>query len=452
MNGRKLGRIISALLLLVIVVGGVAYLYLANSASANGPLRASGTVEGTQVVVGPEMGGRVAEVLVEEGDAVEVGQPLFRLDDALLQAQRRRVEAALESARAAERTARLALESARLQHELALQQARAVERPQRLQAWRAVEPSAFELPVWYYQQQEQIDSAQQELEAARAALEREQAALQALLKDPQHERWAEMEQRLARAREAFSLADDILARARRARDNAELRDYAQEQYDAAKADLDAAQSAYEEMLSTQEAQDLLEARARLAVAQARYDSAQDRLDQLRTGEQSLQVHASQAALNQAEAALNQAQAAVAQAQAELDAIDLQLERLVVRAPMAGVVLTRSVDPGEVLQPGASAIALVRLDDLRLTVYLPEDRYGQVDLGRHVQVSVDSFPGVTFDAVVVRIADRAEFTPRNVQTEEGRRTMVFAVELAVSDPLGRLKPGMPADVDFGELGG
>ncbi len=451
MNGRKLGRIISVLILLVIVIGGVAYLYLANAAGANGPLRASGTVEGTQVVVGPEMAGRVAEVLVEEGDAVEVDQPLFRMDEALLQAQRRRVEAALEAARAAEHTARLALESARLQHELALQQARALERPQRQQVWRVIEPSAFDLPVWYYQQQEQIDSAQQELDAARAALEREQRALQALLDDPQHARWREAEQRLARAREAFILADEILDRARRARDNAELRDYAQELYDAAKAELDAAQSAYEEMLSTQEAQDLVEARARLAVAQARHDEALDRLDQLRTGEHSLQVQIAQAALEQAGAALNQARAAVAQAQAELEAIDLQLDRLVVRAPMAGVVLTRSVDPGEVLQPGSSAIALVRLDDLRITVYLPQDRYGQVALGRHVQVSVDSYPGVTFDAVVVRIADRAEFTPRNVQTEEGRRTMVFAVELAVSDPLGRLKPGMPADVDFGELG-
>jgi hypothetical protein len=51
--------------------------------------------------------------------------------------------------------------------------------------------------------------------------------------------------------------------------------------------------------------------------------------------------------------------------------------------------------------------------------------------------------------VIRIADQAEFTPRNVQTEEGRRTTVFAVELAVDNPDGKLKPGMPADVMFGE---
>jgi HlyD family secretion protein len=63
------------------------------------------------------------------------------------------------------------------------------------------------------------------------------------------------------------------------------------------------------------------------------------------------------------------------------------------------------------------------------------------------VSVDSFPNQTFDATVTRIADQAEFTPRNVQTSEGRQTTVFAVKLAVQDPAGLLKPGMPADVAF-----
>jgi HlyD family secretion protein len=63
--------------------------------------------------------------------------------------------------------------------------------------------------------------------------------------------------------------------------------------------------------------------------------------------------------------------------------------------------------------------------------------------------VDSFPGQTFEAAVVHIADQAEYTPRNVQTAEGRRTTVFAVKLAVENPDGKLKPGMPADVSFGE---
>ena len=90
-----------------------------------------------------------------------------------------------------------------------------------------------------------------------------------------------------------------------------------------------------------------------------------------------------------------------------------------------------------------------MDKLTITVYIPEDRYGQINIGDMAIVKVDSFPGETFDAVVVRIADQAEYTPRNVQTEEDRRTTVFAIELSVDDPQGKLKPGMPADVNFGE---
>jgi HlyD family secretion protein len=63
------------------------------------------------------------------------------------------------------------------------------------------------------------------------------------------------------------------------------------------------------------------------------------------------------------------------------------------------------------------------------------------------VNIDSFPGESFSGRVIRIADRAEYTPRNVQTAEGRSTTVFAVELSVDDPDGKLKPGMPADVEF-----
>jgi len=71
------------------------------------------------------------------------------------------------------------------------------------------------------------------------------------------------------------------------------------------------------------------------------------------------------------------------------------------------------------------------------------------LNQRATVTVDSFPGQEFEARVVYIADEAEFTPRNVQTAEGRRSTVFAVRLSIADPTGLLKPGMPADVVFEE---
>ena len=149
----------------------------------------------------------------------------------------------------------------------------------------------------------------------------------------------------------------------------------------------------------------------------------------------------------AQAQVDAAQANLAQAQAQLELIDVQLKKLVVHAPTRGTVVARSLEPGEVVQAGAAVLTLGQLDDLTITVYIPEDRYGQIRLGARATVTVDSFPGETFEATVTHIADRAEFTPRNVQTEAGRRTTVFAVKLAVSDPAGKLKPGMPADVQF-----
>ena len=155
------------------------------------------------------------------------------------------------------------------------------------------------------------------------------------------------------------------------------------------------------------------------------------------------------ALLEAQLATAQAQLALAasQTEVELQTIDLQIKDLLVQAPRTGVVLTRSVEPGEVLLPGAAALKIGDLDHLTITVYVPEDRYGEITLGSQALVSVDSFPDLAFQAYVLRIANQAEFTPRNVQTEEGRKTTVFAVELSVADPMNRLKPGMPADVLF-----
>jgi HlyD family secretion protein len=110
-------------------------------------------------------------------------------------------------------------------------------------------------------------------------------------------------------------------------------------------------------------------------------------------------------------------------------------------------LTRSVEIGEFLQPGTTAFVLGELSNLTITVYVPEDRYGQLALGQQATVTVDSFLGIIFTATVIQIADKAEFTPRNVQTMEGRSSTVYAIRLSVDNPDGKLKIGMPADVVF-----
>jgi multidrug resistance efflux pump len=234
----------------------------------------------------------------------------------------------------------------------------------------------------------------------------------------------------------------------------ELRDSAQNMYDDAKTELDDAQKAYDETLTTEGAQDVLAARARVVVAQERYDTAMDALHALQTGSDSLGVAAAAKAVDQAQAVLEQSQAGVTQAQAELDLIDAQIAKLTTQAPSDGVVLASSIQPGEVLQAGSPAMTLGRLDQLTVTVYIPEDRYGEINLGDQASLAVDSFPGETFAASITHIANQAEFTPQNVQTKEGRQSTVYAVKLAVDNSQGKLKPGMPVDVTFntGSSGG
>lgn len=122
-------------------------------------------------------------------------------------------------------------------------------------------------------------------------------------------------------------------------------------------------------------------------------------------------------------------------------------REMIHSPLAGVVLYRHVEPGEIVSTGAPLLTVIDPDNLELTVYVPEDRYGRIALGQTLPVRVDSYPGETFQGTVVHIADQAEFTPRNVQTTDNRKTTVFAVRLKLEPSPGKLKPGMPADVYF-----
>jgi multidrug resistance efflux pump len=139
---------------------------------------------------------------------------------------------------------------------------------------------------------------------------------------------------------------------------------------------------------------------------------------------------------------------VIQSQANLALLDVQIAKLTIKAPLDGSILMRTIQPGETVSPGASAMIIGDLTKLTITVYVPENLYGEISLGQSASMTVDSFPSEIFTATVIHIADQAEFTPRNVQTVEGRTSTVFAIKLQVHDPNGKLKPGMPADVIFG----
>lgn len=117
----------------------------------------------------------------------------------------------------------------------------------------------------------------------------------------------------------------------------------------------------------------------------------------------------------------------------------------IRSPIDGVVLLRAAEPGEVISVGGSLFVVANLDKMTLTIYIPEDQYGKIYLGQEYPITVDSFPNRVFMGKVTHISDKAEFTPRNVRTVQGRKSTVYAVRLTIPNPDHALKPGMPADV-------
>ncbi len=406
-------------------------------------LAASGVIEADKLLITPELGGAIVSIQANEGQAVSAGDLLFSLDDSLLAAERDSLEAALDAAKAQVDLADAALKTAQLQHEQTLTAALTAESLTRTAAWDESKPTEFDRPLWYYTKAEKREALQVEIANAKDNLD---SALEKLAKTEDKvgaQEFIDAETALSEARTAFDVADGIFQDA----PTGELRDAAQIALDDAKIDLNDAQKDYDDLLNTDDVKDILEARAEAVVAQERYDRAMDMWRAIQVGEDAPEVQMAAQLVDQAEVALKAAKTAVVQVEAQMASLDAQMAKLDTYSPIDGTVLTSSIDIGEVIQPGLTAMTVAPLDKLTVTVYIPEDRYGEVNLGDSATLSVDSFPDETFTATVIRIADQAEYTPRNVQTKEERQTTVYAVKLAVDNTNGKLKPGMPVDLIF-----
>jgi HlyD family secretion protein len=388
-------------------------------ASNPSPIQASGMIEATEIAVSPETSGKVAEVLVDEGDAVKAGDILIRLDDQGLQAQRLSVQTAGQAAEAAAQAnldaAQRALSDLRQNAPVVTAQAaldlanarKALDDAQKHLTWQQTGNRASK---------DTIDATEARLVLANDTVDKANAAYNHVKdKAPSDPVRAQAEANLQAAKEARDAIVRILS-----------------WYKGSPTNID---------------QSILD--AQVQVAEANASQAEIEYQKVKDGPNAEDVKQAQDNVDTAQANLAAAQA---QTEAQLKAIDLQLDKLVVRAPEDGVVLTRSVEAGEVAQAGMSAITLGRLNDLKVTVYIAEDRYGQLSLGDHASLSVDSYPGQTFDAVVTRISDQAEYTPRNVQTKEVRQTTVYGVELSIQGGQSKLIPGMPTDVTFSPTSG
>lgn len=141
-------------------------------------------------------------------------------------------------------------------------------------------------------------------------------------------------------------------------------------------------------------------------------------------------------------------AQLAQAQASVKAVDATLANMTVVAPFAGVVTVRHREPGEVVPAGSPVVTLLDPADRWVRIYVPEDKIAALHIGQSADITTDTYPDKRYPGEVSFIATEAEFTPKNVQTQEERVRLVYAVKVRVTeDPDQELKPGMPADVEI-----
>jgi HlyD family secretion protein len=433
------------LVIIVIVAALGVYWLTTRAAEQDQGLKASGTIEATDVSLSPEIGGRVIEVAATDGDAVQKDQPLVRLDDTLLQAQLTQVEANVRALQAQQRAVQAQQQAARAQQ----------------QAAQANYDLLKSGPL-----AEQVQAAQDTVKTAEANVAAAQAQLAQLKAGARSGDIAAAEAAIAQAAAQLKVATDVHDKTMKCvtvPGRGEVCPALGEREEQARAAMEAAQGAYtaagarlNQIKSGATGNEINAAQARVNASQAQQDMAQAQLEQVQKGARTEQLAAAQAQIDAAKAQVEGAGAQidgvgaqVEAAKAQAAALQVQIDKLTLRAPLSGVVLKRNIEPGEVVAPGASLMTLGDTTNLYLTVYIPENRYGQIMAGQPVVVKVDSFPAEKFAAKVTRIADQAEFTPRNVQTAEGRATTVFAVKLAVDNAGGKLKPGMPADVFFEE---
>jgi HlyD family secretion protein len=388
------------------------------SASETVPVTASGFIEAEEVNVVSEVSGRVVEVLADEADEVTNGQVLVRLDGGLLQAQRAQAQAAVEVAQAnLEQLLAGASDEEIAAAEAALEEAEATLAGTQWSYSQAASTVAnpHGIDVQITSAETALGLAEQQIELLRAQLEQERMHLDWLNHtDPIDNLAIEFQEYTVQIAESNLRA-------------------AEAQYQGAQHELELLQAQRERPL--QEMLQREQIYRQIGIAEGQVALQQAHLELVQNGARGEEI------------AIAEGQVGLAEAQVGL--IDAQLAQLTLIAPLDGTITTRTVEPGETASPGVPLLTIANLNVLKLVVYIPETQFGRIQLGAPVEVSVDAYPNQTFEGMVVNIAGKAEFTPQNVQTDEERVNLVFAVKVQIDNVEGLLRPGMPADATFEE---
>ncbi len=373
----------------VAAVAVAVYVYRGRNRQPENRILVSGNIELTEVNIAFKTAGRLVERTVDEGDAVKKGQVIARLDRDQLIAQRAAQVAAIESAESQLAQAQTAVQwqKATLAADIETRNADLVSNQARLAELRNGSRPQEKLDA-----KAAVDAAQSEVERAQRDWERAQKLykdddISTAQFDQFRNRWESATAALnsAKEREALVLAGPRI-----------------EQVNAARGQVDRAQGA----LKTAEANTL--------------------------------------EMKRREQEINQRRADIERARANLALIDSQLADTTAISPVDGVVLVKSADVGEILAPGTSVVTVGDIEHPWLRGYINETDLGKVKLGSVVHVKTDSYPGKTYTGHVTFIASEAEFTPKQIQTEQERVKLVYRIKIELDNSSRELKSNMPAD--------
>lgn len=170
--------------------------------------------------------------------------------------------------------------------------------------------------------------------------------------------------------------------------------------------------------------------------------SEDQVDQART-----QARTAEAALRAARSRVSETEAAIEAARAQIERIQVDIAESSLRAPRRGRVLYRLAESGEVVGVGGKVLTLLDLADVYLVLYLPEAVAGQVPMDAEVRIRFDAFPQYLIPARLSFVAPRAQFTPKQVETQTEREKLVFRAKARIAPELLRryeplVKSGLP----------
>ncbi|OGW36621.1 MAG: hypothetical protein A2010_03355 [Nitrospirae bacterium GWD2_57_9] len=195
--------------------------------------------------------------------------------------------------------------------------------------------------------------------------------------------------------------------------------------------------------SAEYASQVAQNRANLRNTEAQLEKAKKDLERYETLYKKEAISAQQ--LDSARTGHDVALAQSQQAAAAVRMSEVRMSDTMIYATTAGVVLRKNIEAGETVQAGVPIFTIGDLTDPWIKVYIKEDKLGMVKLGQKVRITTDSYPGKAYEGTTSYISSEAEFTPKNVQTQEERVKLVFGVKVSVKNEHFELKPGMPADV-------